>query len=185
MSACRAFIWHSSLRVWFSATAMCYIISNLYIYCNYMIRISCYVHLLYTSMCHTLCILYACFYAHHVCMQHFMVFSCDQAALRTLPSIPMSICSSVSWVSLLADVPLGDDLLYILAQTFMSQLTVQQSLGVVTRQSCKLMGLWDWELMSHPDPMVLPVGTLHPLEWPEGQGQRSKGSKPNVAISGR
>ena len=27
------------------------------------------------------------------------------------------------------------------------------------------MGLWYWELMSHPDPAVLPVGTLHYLEW--------------------
>ena len=27
------------------------------------------------------------------------------------------------------------------------------------------MGLLYWELMSHPDPTVLPVGTLHPLEW--------------------
>ena len=27
------------------------------------------------------------------------------------------------------------------------------------------MGLWYWELMSHPDPAVLPVGTLHSLEW--------------------
>ena len=27
------------------------------------------------------------------------------------------------------------------------------------------MGLWYWELMSRPDPAVLPVGTLHPLEW--------------------
>ena len=27
------------------------------------------------------------------------------------------------------------------------------------------MGLWYWELMSHPDHAVLPVGTLHSLEW--------------------
>ena len=27
------------------------------------------------------------------------------------------------------------------------------------------MGLWYWELMSSPDPAVLPVGTLHSLEW--------------------
>ena len=27
------------------------------------------------------------------------------------------------------------------------------------------MGLWYWELMSRPDPAVLPVGTLHSLEW--------------------
>ena len=26
-------------------------------------------------------------------------------------------------------------------------------------------GLWYWELMSRPDPAVLPVGTLHSLEW--------------------
>ena len=47
----------------------------------------------------------------------------------------------------------------------MSQLTVQQSylfvLGVVTRQKLQSMGLWYWELMSRPDPAVLPVGTLH------------------------
>ena len=29
----------------------------------------------------------------------------------------------------------------------------------------KSMGWWYWELMSHPDPAVLPVGTLHSLEW--------------------
>ena len=27
------------------------------------------------------------------------------------------------------------------------------------------MGLWYWELMSRPDPAVLPVGTLQSLEW--------------------
>ena len=27
------------------------------------------------------------------------------------------------------------------------------------------MGLWCWELMNHPDPAVLPVDTLHSLEW--------------------
>ena len=27
------------------------------------------------------------------------------------------------------------------------------------------MGLWYWKLMSRPDPEVLPVGTLHSLEW--------------------
>ena len=37
-------------------------------------------------------------------------------------------------------------------------------LGVVTRQKPQSMGLWYWELMSHPDPVVLPVGTLHSLE---------------------
>ena len=42
----------------------------------------------------------------------------------------------------------------------MSQLTVQQSY-----LWCKLMVLWYWELMSRPDPAVLPVGTLHSLEW--------------------
>ena len=34
-------------------------------------------------------------------------------------------------------------------------------LGVVTRQKPQSMGLWYWELMSRPDPAVLPVGTLH------------------------
>ena len=29
----------------------------------------------------------------------------------------------------------------------------------------KSMGWGYWELMSHPDPAVLPVGTLHSLEW--------------------
>ena len=37
-------------------------------------------------------------------------------------------------------------------------------LGVVPKQKPQLMGLWYWELMSHPDPAVLPVGTLHSLE---------------------
>ena len=32
-------------------------------------------------------------------------------------------------------------------------------------RNCKSMGLCDWELMSHSDPAVLPVGTLHSLEW--------------------
>ena len=38
-------------------------------------------------------------------------------------------------------------------------------LGVVTRQKPQSMGLWYWELMSHSDLVVLPVGTLHSLEW--------------------
>ena len=38
-------------------------------------------------------------------------------------------------------------------------------LGVVTRQKLQYMGLWYWELMSRPDLAVLPVGTLHSLEW--------------------
>ena len=59
--------------------------------------------------------------------------------------------------------------LWILAQTSMSQLTVQQSYllcwELLPDRNCKSIGLWYWELMSHPDPAVLPVGTLHSLEW--------------------
>ena len=52
----------------------------------------------------------------------------------------------------------------------MSQLTVQQSYllwcwELLPDRNRNSMGLWYWELMSHPDPAVLPVGTLHPLEW--------------------
>ena len=51
----------------------------------------------------------------------------------------------------------------------MSQLTVQQSYllcwELLPDRNRKSMGLWYWELMSHPDPLVLPVGTLHSLEW--------------------
>ena len=73
-------------------------------------------------------------------------------------------------VCLLAEAPLGVDyLLWILAQTSMSQLTVQQSYllcwELLPDRNRKLMGLWYWELMSHPDPAVLPVGTLHSLKW--------------------
>ena len=38
-------------------------------------------------------------------------------------------------------------------------------LGIVTRHKLQSMDLWYWELMSRPDPAVLPVGTLHSLEW--------------------
>ena len=73
-------------------------------------------------------------------------------------------------VCLLAEAPLGDDYsLWILAQTSMSQLTVQQSYllcwELLPDRNHKSMGLWYCELMSHPDPAVLPVGTLHSLEW--------------------
>ena len=73
-------------------------------------------------------------------------------------------------VCLLAEAPLDDDYsLWILAQTSMSQLTVQQSYllcwELLPDRNRKSMGLWYWELMSHPDPVVLPVGTLHSLEW--------------------
>ena len=34
-----------------------------------------------------------------------------------------------------------------------------------TLSVCISMGLCYWELMSRPDPAVLPVGTLHSLEW--------------------
>ena len=51
----------------------------------------------------------------------------------------------------------------------MSQLTVQQSYllcwKLLPDRNRKSMGLWYWELMSHPDPAVHPVGTLHSLEW--------------------
>ena len=51
----------------------------------------------------------------------------------------------------------------------MSQLTVQQSYllcwEMLPDRNRKSMGLWYWELMSHPDPAVLLVGTLHSLEW--------------------
>ena len=78
------------------------------------------------------------------------------------------VCSCM--VCLLAEAPLGDDyLLWILTQTSMSQLTVQQSYllcwELLPDRNRKSMGLWYWELMSHPDPAVLPVGTLHSLEW--------------------
>ena len=57
----------------------------------------------------------------------------------------------------------------MLAQTSMSQLTVQQSYFLcwefLPDRNRKSMGLWYWELMSRPDPAVLPVGTLHSLEW--------------------
>ena len=73
-------------------------------------------------------------------------------------------------VCLLVEAPLGNDYsLWILAQTSMSQLTVQQSYllcwELLPDRNRKSMGLWYWELMSHPDPAVLPVGTLHSLEW--------------------
>ena len=64
---------------------------------------------------------------------------------------------------------MGDDLLKILAQTSMSQLTVQQSYllcwELLPDRNRNSMGLWYWELMSRPDPAVLPVGTLHPIEY--------------------
>ena len=48
-------------------------------------------------------------------------------------------------------------------------LTVQQSYllcwELLPYRNRKSMGLWYWELMSRPDPAVLPVGTLHSLEW--------------------
>ena len=48
------------------------------------------------------------------------------------------------------------------------QLTVQQSYPLcwelLPDRNRKSMGLWYWELMSHPDPEVHPVGTLHSLE---------------------
>ena len=51
----------------------------------------------------------------------------------------------------------------------MSQLTVQQSYllcyELLPDRNRISMGLWYWELMSHPNPAVLPVGTLHSLEW--------------------
>ena len=51
----------------------------------------------------------------------------------------------------------------------MSQLTVQQSYilcwELLPDRNRISMGLWYWELMSHHDPVVLPVGTLHSLEW--------------------
>ena len=51
----------------------------------------------------------------------------------------------------------------------MSQLTLQQSYllcwELLPDRNRKSMGLWYWELMSRPDPAVLPVGTLHSLEW--------------------
>ena len=51
----------------------------------------------------------------------------------------------------------------------MSHLTVQQSYllcwELLPDRNRKSMGLWYWELTSHPDPVVLPVGTLHSLEW--------------------
>ena len=63
----------------------------------------------------------------------------------------------------------GDYLLWILAQTSMSQMTVQQSYllcwELLPDRNRKSMGLWYWELMSHPDPVVLPVSTLYSLEW--------------------
>ena len=73
-------------------------------------------------------------------------------------------------VCLLAEAHLGDDYsLWILAQTSMSQMTVQQSYLLcwvsLPDRNRKSMGLWYWELMSHPDPALLPVGTLHSLEW--------------------
>ena len=57
----------------------------------------------------------------------------------------------------------------MLAQTSLSQLTVQQSYPLcwecLPDRNRKSMGLCYWELMSRPDPAVLPVGTLHSLEW--------------------
>ena len=51
----------------------------------------------------------------------------------------------------------------------MSQLTVQQSYllcwELLPDRNRISMGLWYWELMSRPDPAVLPVGMLHSLEW--------------------
>ena len=51
----------------------------------------------------------------------------------------------------------------------MSQLTLQQSYllcwELLPDRNHKSMSLWYWELMSPPDPVVLPVGTLHSLEW--------------------
>ena len=57
----------------------------------------------------------------------------------------------------------------LLVSLSMSQLTVQQSYllcwELLPDRNRISMGLWYWELMSHPDPAVLPVGTLHSLEW--------------------
>ena len=51
----------------------------------------------------------------------------------------------------------------------MSQLTIEQSYllcwELLPDRNCKSTGLWYWELMSDPDPVVLPVGKLHSLEW--------------------
>ena len=53
--------------------------------------------------------------------------------------------------------------------TSMSQMTVQQSYllcwELLPDRNRISMSLWYWELTSRPDPAVLPVGTLHSLEW--------------------
>ena len=70
------------------------------------------------------------------------IISCDQAALWMVHSVHLSGMIQIS----------------------MSQLTVQQCYllcwKLLPDRNRKSMGLWYWELMSHPDPAVLPVGTL-------------------------
>ena len=87
------------------------------------------------------------------------------------PSVRLSFCLSVRGLF----VNWGSPgwrlcvLTWILTQTSMSQLTVQQSYllcwELLPDRNRKSTDLWYWELMSHPDPEVLPVGTLHSLEW--------------------
>ena len=126
---------------------MCSIVLlNFCIWTERRTTISFIIHVVNNTSCHIL----------------FGSLSCDRTALRTFLSVHPSVC-------LLAEAPLGDDSLYLLTQTLMSQLTVQQSYllcwGLLPDRNRKSMGLWYWELMSHPDRAELPVGTLHSFEW--------------------
>ena len=76
------------------------------------------------------------------CKSHPIVFSCDQAALWMIQSV---------FLSLSVRPPVQQS--YLLCRELLPD------------RNRKSMGLWYWELMSRPDPAVLPVGTLHSLEW--------------------
>ena len=93
-----------------------------------------------------------------------LIINSQLASKVVLPFLP-----EASFGLWLLSLPASVRPLWILAQTSMSQLTVQQSYllcwELLPDRNRKSMGLWYWELMSHPDPVVLPVGTLHSLEW--------------------
>ena len=94
----------------------------------------------------------ACFMATEI------KFSKDVRPSVRSPKYPLSTCTWVRWS--------------IRPWPFFGlsvQLTVPQSnllcWELLPDRNRKSVGLWYWELMSHPDPAVLPVGTLHSFEW--------------------
>ena len=77
----------------------------------------------------------------------------------------------ISWQAIIIPPPPHNEVVggMLVSLTPSVCLSVQQSYllcwELLPARNRKSMGLWHWELMSHPDPAVLPVGTLHSLEW--------------------